>query len=803
MTTKIKIITGFAAMIVLLACVSAIGYRGLTGASELFLDFGRIATLNVAASDGVAGINASAYYLEKFMRLSDGRDMDLSIAAQEQTLVSVQKALKHIVLPERKKVMEQAAARLREYVEALGKMKDAFAPWYADYMQVIRPNFGISEKMLGDIGVHALQANNAALLGQLNDIWRLLAGLETAIDNFRQQGVKGNASVIDRLLEQGKAVNDRFGTSLSTEADRRSFSEYLERYETIGRAYRKHKEEVIRAEEILARAYGWDKELEETMNKMNANANADQDTRQAEVIASNDSARNLMLASSSVGLLVGVLSAVTIIIGLNAVLNKVAGFAVAVANGDFDSEADIREKGEIGSMAAAIQRIPRTLKEILKDCMELEKKIEAGAIIWKGDAGKYQGGFSTLLNGTNSILTCLNTVIDSIPSPVVMLNKDARIEYMNSAAKAVAGSEYQGKTCKQVFDRDDDGTSADALAKAATSGRPASAETRAHPGGKDMDVTYTVIPMFDKAGNLASLLQLITDLTAVKSRQKTILHVASQASEISSRVAAASEELAAQVEQISRGAETQRARVESTASAMTEMNSTVLEVARNAGQASEQSELTRSKAQDGSALVNQVVQSINQVNKVAVTLQANMRELGSQAESIGGVMNVISDIADQTNLLALNAAIEAARAGEAGRGFAVVADEVRKLAEKTMSATQEVSASINAIQLSARTNIGEVNNAVESIAEATGLADSSGSALREIVDLASTNSAVVASIATAAEEQSATSEEINRAVDEISQIAGETANGMVQSSAAVQDLSRMAQELRRGMEALQ
>jgi methyl-accepting chemotaxis protein len=120
-----------------------------------------------------------------------------------------------------------------------------------------------------------------------------------------------------------------------------------------------------------------------------------------------------------------------------------------------------------------------------------------------------------------------------------------------------------------------------------------------------------------------------------------------------------------------------------------------------------------------------------------------------------------------------------------------------------MSATQEVGDNINAIQQSAHTNIGEMDTAVRNIGEATALANQSGAAMTDIVNMASVNSSVVASIATAAEEQSATSEEINRALEEISRVVSDTSEGMVQSSAAVQDLAHTAAELRRVMEGLQ
>jgi len=261
-------------------------------------------------------------------------------------------------------------------------------------------------------------------------------------------------------------------------------------------------------------------------------------------------------------------------------------------------------------------------------------------------------------------------------------------------------------------------------------------------------------------------------------------------------ISSASEQLSTQIDQCSIGANTQAARAGETATAMEEMNATVLEVAKNASEAAETTDQARQKAQEGSDVVGQAMREIDTAQEQALTLKRDMAELGAQAEGIGQIMNVISDIADQTNLLALNAAIEAARAGDAGRGFAVVADEVRKLAEKTMTATKEVGDAIRGIQQGTSKNVGNVDQAVRSIEAATGLAKKSGDSLSAIVVLVDNASDQVRAIATASEQQSSASEEINRAIGEVDSISNESSKTMSEASQAVSGLAEQAQILR-------
>jgi methyl-accepting chemotaxis protein len=271
--------------------------------------------------------------------------------------------------------------------------------------------------------------------------------------------------------------------------------------------------------------------------------------------------------------------------------------------------------------------------------------------------------------------------------------------------------------------------------------------------------------------------------------------VAERAADISRRLSAAAQDMSSQTQQAAAGAELQRRRVDETASAITQMNSTIMEIAASAGSAARAAMATRDNAVAGADVVRQAGDSMNTVNGIATALKNDMGQLGQEAQSIGEVVGVINDIADQTNLLALNAAIEAARAGEAGRGFAVVADEVRKLAEKTMVATKEVESRIRAIQEAAGSNIRSMDQAVAAVADANTLAGRSGEAILAIVGNADATSAEVQSIAASAEEQSAASEQISRAIVEINGVAEDNVAGVEATSQAAHALAAMAAEL--------
>ncbi len=263
-------------------------------------------------------------------------------------------------------------------------------------------------------------------------------------------------------------------------------------------------------------------------------------------------------------------------------------------------------------------------------------------------------------------------------------------------------------------------------------------------------------------------------------------------------------ELSKQINQAGKGAESQQQRLTESSQAMEQMNQAIMEVARSTSDTTESANATQQNAMEGAVVVAKVVEAISAVDSRTAALQLSLDQLGQQAEGIGRIMAVISDIADQTNLLALNAAIEAARAGEAGRGFAVVADEVRKLAEKTMHATSEVGAAVRAIQDGTAENIRYMQGASDAVKTSTDLATSAGESLQLIVDIAKGTAQQIQSIAVAAEQQSSTCEGLAHTTESINIVASETLSIMGEADMAlgvmeedVRRLSELIEELRR------
>lgn len=272
-----------------------------------------------------------------------------------------------------------------------------------------------------------------------------------------------------------------------------------------------------------------------------------------------------------------------------------------------------------------------------------------------------------------------------------------------------------------------------------------------------------------------------------------------QVMDAASVVASATTEISAGAQAMATGTEKQSAQAGEVASAVEEMSKSILDNSRNAVATADTATKARQVAEQGGKAVEETMHGMKPIAEKVGRSAGMVQALGRFSDQIGEIISVIDEIADQTNLLALNAAIEAARAGEQGRGFAVVADEVRKLAERTTRATKEIAAMIKKIQDDTADAVRAMNEGTREVASGIQLADQAGNALQQIIENTLKVTDMVAQIASASEEQSSTSEEIARNVESISGVAQETASGTHQIAKASEDLNRQTENLQRVM----
>ena len=265
--------------------------------------------------------------------------------------------------------------------------------------------------------------------------------------------------------------------------------------------------------------------------------------------------------------------------------------------------------------------------------------------------------------------------------------------------------------------------------------------------------------------------------------------------EMTQRVGLSAMRLSTTAEEITKGTQDQNMQVSQVASAIEEMSATVVEVAKNASQAAESAKKASEVAIKGGNIVAKTVDGMRNIARSVEESARTIEELGKSSDQIGEIITVINDIADQTNLLALNAAIEAARAGEHGKGFAVVADEVRKLAERTTKATKEIKAKIELIQERTAGAVEAMNSGRKNVEEGVGLATEAGDSLNTIVDMVSNVSDMIQQIAASEEEQSAAAGQVSANMESISKVTKEAFGSVSETSNAASDLSKIATEL--------
>ncbi|MFW5501145.1 MULTISPECIES: methyl-accepting chemotaxis protein [unclassified Maridesulfovibrio] len=788
-----KIATGFGLILVLLAITAGQGVLKLTESSDGFSEYRALArqtnlTGRIQANMLLTDMNAITY-------MHSGTDNSLKQYYEKISILQkfIQEAENEMNSPERIKLVKEIEHEVATYEKTFNQFLSAKKKEKASINQA-NENGEVLVKGLETLLQNANERQDSFLIAMVQKSRAAL--FEARLANFKSQHKDDADKAIYLLGEFAKSIGE-IQNVLYSPADLGLINELTDN----NKQYVLHTKKIIEAniEQIAA------KQKLDTLGPITAEHIEDlklsimetQDDLGPKMQTAIAFAVDNMTLMSGLTLLVGAILAFFIARSITRPLSKARIYVQELAQGNLDAEIAVNQKDEVGMICKDMAQVGSTLNNVMTEIDTAITGIEEGRIDSQADSSEFKGSFAELINRTNLAMNVMRSFIDSVPMPVMTIDREMNILFMNKPGTKLLGrslEDLKKDKCSKALNTTDCGTDKCGCAKAFISRKPENGSTSiTTPDGK-LDMDYFGVPI-EKDGEVVGAIEVILDQTAIREAQRKMQDVAERTQAISEQLSSASEELAAQVEQISNGSEIQHERITETATAMEQMNSTIMEVARNASSASGKSMEAKQQAEEGAEIVSQSVRSITEVSTIAGDLRTNMENLVKQTESIGTVMDVISDIADQTNLLALNAAIEAARAGEAGRGFAVVADEVRKLAEKTMTATHEVGSNVESIQLAMRTNMQAVENAVSAVEQTTELAAKSGSSLEAIVSTVEYSASQVEGIATASEEQSSASEQINSAISEINNITRETTEGIQQSAKAVQELAVMSSEL--------
>ncbi len=487
-----------------------------------------------------------------------------------------------------------------------------------------------------------------------------------------------------------------------------------------------------------------------------------------------------------------------------------------VSRGNFNVDLEVNGKDELAAVTSAMKNLVGVVDGLIDESHKIGGDIEVGIFDTRVDEANYPGSFKKLSNSINGIVETLTTHICNISQFVAGIaigniperstlelqgkyveiqdNLNACIDNINSlvaTTNGLIGGAIDGRLDTRADASKHQGAYYDII-----NGINELLTTILDPIQKVFDVLKVMATgdltkriEVEYKGDYADLVGVTNDLG------DSLSELISQLQETVHTTASAAAEISATADTLASASVEQSSQTDEVAGAMEEMSRTVTDNASSATQTANVAKNSGEVATEGGKVVNDTVSKMREIADVVKTSANNIMELGESSKKIGEIISVIDDIADQTNLLALNAAIEAARAGEQGRGFAVVADEVRKLAENTAEATKQISDMISGIQTETDKAVIAMQQGTKEVESGIALADNAGDSLQMIINSTNELLDMINQIAVASEQQSSTSDEISKNVATIAKISASSAQNVGDIATTAGELAQMAESL--------